>query len=277
MRWPLVFGAVAVFGLLVFISGFMFASMSVTLQGSALLAAGVLGVLVTAGRRPGSPRRLAPPVPLALPAGALVLVATAVESARTGLSAWAPLGLLVGVALLGVAVRALPAEPRPPREPSAAVVLVVVGLVLIVGYESLGHLFAPSAGDLPSYLAAVGMPFAAAIGAGALAVLAATRGGMAGLAAGGAMVLTVTGLYLTRGAADAWWVRQAELGDEIAEPMLVQTVTVERSSAYRSAVAISVEGTGGLPGNGTVTLLLVVGLALVVVGWWWAAARRAAG
>jgi hypothetical protein len=208
---------------------------------------------------------------LALPAAAVVLVATAVESARTGLSVWAPLGLLTGAALLAIPVRALPAPPRPRKE---AVTLVVTGLVLMVGYEALRHLFAPSAGDLPSYLAAVGMPFAATIGAGALAVLAATRGGMAGLAAAGATVLAVAGLNLARAAGDAWWVRHADFAGETAAPILVQT---HRTEVEQSAVAISVGGTGGFAGNGTATVLLVVGLALVVGGWWWAAVRRTAG
>jgi hypothetical protein len=276
IRWSLVFVAVAVFGLLVVVSGFVFASLPITLQGSALLAVGVIGSLVTGARGPAVPRRrpspvsspLPSPVPLALPAAAVILVATAVESARTGLSVWAPLGLLTGVTLLGLIVQALPAPPRPRKE---AVPLVVAGLVLMVGYEALRHLFAPSVGDLPSYLAAVGMPFAATIGAGALAVLAATR---AGLAAAGATVLAVAGLNLARAAGDAWWVRHADFAGETAAPILVQT---HRMEAEQSAVAISVGGTGEFAGNGTATVLLVVGLALVVGGWWWAAARRTAG
>lgn len=272
-RWTLVLGAVLGFGLLVVASGLTLASVPVTLQGSALVGVGVLGLVVTGARRGSLPRRLPSPVPLAVPAGALLLVATAVESARTEVSAWAPLGLLAGVALLRLPVRALPAVPRPQREPRAAVVLVVVGLVLMVGYEALRHLLAPSAGDLPSYLAAVGMPFAAAIGAGALALLAATRGGIAGLAAAGGLVLVSAGLFLARAAGDAWWVRHSDFGQDTAAPVLVQTYRV---GVEQSAVAISYGGIGGFPSTGAATVLLVVGSALVVVGWWWAAARRSA-
>jgi hypothetical protein len=265
-RWPWVFGGVLVFGLLVAASGLILASIPVTVQGAALFAVGAAGLVFTGGvRRPRLPR----PVPGALPLGALVLVATAVENARAGLSAWAPLGLLVGVALLSVPIRALPPVQRPMKEPSAAVVLVVIGLVLMVGYEALSHLLAPDAGQLPSYLAAVGMPFAAAVSAGALAVLAAMRGGVAGVAAAGALVLVSAGLYMSQAAGDAWWSRQAVTGNRAA-PVLVQTISTDNY-----AVAVSF-GTYGAE-SAAATTLVVVGLVLTVAGWWWAAARRAAG
>jgi hypothetical protein len=271
-RWSFVFGAVAVFGLLVVASGLTLASLPITLQGAALGAVGLVGLVLTGFGKGVLPRRLPSPLPLALPAGALVLVATAVECARTGLSPWAPLGLLTGVALLSLPIRNLPAEQRMLREPRAAVVLVVIGLVLMVGYEGLRHLLSPSAGDLPSYWAAIAMPFAVALGAGALAILAATRGGGAGIAAAGALVLVLAALNLARIAGDAWWVRHSPVAGETAAPMLAQTFGVEQSSAYQSSIGISVRTTGG-----SVTVFLVVGLVLVVAGWWWAAARRRAG
>jgi hypothetical protein len=175
----------------------------------------------------------------------------------------------VGVALLSVPIRALPPVQRPMKEPSAAVVLVVIGLVLMVGYEALSHLLAPDAGQLPSYLAAVGMPFAAAVSAGALAVLAAMRGGVAGVAAAGALVLVSAGLYMSQAAGDAWWSRQAVTGNRAA-PVLVQTISTDNY-----AVAVSF-GTYGAE-SAAATTLVVVGLVLTVAGWWWAAARRAAG
>ena len=265
-RWPWVFGGVLVFGLLVAASGLVLASIPVTVQGAALSAVGVTGLVFIGGvPRPRLPR----PVPGALPLGALVLVATAVENARAGLSAWAPLGLLVGVALLSVPIRALPPVQRPMKEPSAAVVLVVIGLALMVGYEALSHLLAPDAGQLPSYLAAVGMPFAAAVSAGALAVLAAMRGGVAGVAAAGALVLVSAGLYLSQAAGDAWWSRQAVTGNRAA-PVLVQTISTDN---YAVAVSFGAYGAE----SAAATVLVVVGLVLTVAGWWWAAARRAAG
>jgi hypothetical protein len=265
-RAPWVFGGVLVFGLLVAASGLILASIPVTVQGVALSAIGVIGLVFTGGvRRPRLPR----PVPGALPLGALVLVATAVENARAGLSAWAPLGLLVGVALLSVPIRALPPVQRSAREPSAAVMLVVIGLVLMVGYEALSHLLTPDAGQLPSYLAAVGMPFAAAVSAGALAVLAATRGGVAGVAAAGALVLVSAGLYMSQAAGDAWWGRQVVTGNRAA-PVLVQTISTDNH-----AVAVSF-GTYGAE-SAAATTLVVLGLVLTVAGWWWAAARRSAG
>jgi hypothetical protein len=273
-RWPLVFAGMTVFGLFVVASGLTLASVPVTVQGLALVAVGVLALVFTGVRRTPLPRRLPSPVPLAVPAGALVLVATAVESARTEVSPWAPLGLLTGVALLSAPIRALPAVPRPQREPSAAVVLVVIGLVLMIGYETLRHLLAPSAEDLPSYLAAVGMPFAAALGAAALALLAGNRGGMAGLAAGGALVLVSAGLSMARAAGDRWWVRHADLGGDSAASFLEPGY---RRGVEQSAVSISYGDTGDFPGDGTAMMLLVVGVALVVTGWWWAAVRRAAG
>lgn len=273
-RWLWVSAAVLAFGLLVTVSGLMVASIPVTLQGAAVTAVGVAGLAFAGGvPRPRLPR----PVPWAMPLGALVLAATAVENARAGLSAWAPLGLLVGVALLSVPMRALPpvhrkpgAEPRPLKEPSAAVVLVVIGLVLMVGYEGLSHLLSPDVGQLPSYLAAVGMPFAAAIGAGALAVLAATRGGIAGVAAAGALVLVSAGLYMSQAAGDAWWSRQHAVTGNRAAPILVQTTSTDN---YAVAVAFGAYGAESV----AATMLVVVGLVLTVVGWWWAAARRAAG
>lgn len=265
-RWPLVFGGVLVFGLLVAASGLILGSIPVTAQGAALSAVGVAGLVFIGGvPRPRLPR----PVPGALPLGALVLVATAVENARAGLSAWAPLGLLVGVALLSVPIRALPPVQRPMKEPSAAVVLVVIGLALMVGYEALSHLLAPDAGQLPSYLAAVGMPFAAAVSAGALAVLAAMRGGVAGVAAAGALVLVSAGLYMSQAAGDAWWSRQAVTGNRAA-PVLVQTISTDN---YAVAVSFGAYGAE----SAAATALVVVGLVLTVAGWWWAAARRAAG
>jgi hypothetical protein len=267
-RWLLVFAAVLVFGLLVTASGLLVASAAITVQGLVLGAVAIAGLAFIGGVRR---LRLPRPVPLAMPLGALVLVASAVESGRTGLSAWAPLGLLVGVVLLGVPIRALPPMPRMLKEPSAAVVLVVIGLVLMVGYEGLQHLSSPDATQLPSYLAAVGMPFAAAIGAGALAVLAATRGGVAGVAAAGAFVLVSAGLYMSQAAGDAWWSRQAPepIGNRAA-PMVVQTLSTEQH-----AVAVSV-GTFGAESLAA-AMLIVIGLVLTVVGWWWAAARRADG
>ncbi|GIJ59771.1 hypothetical protein [Virgisporangium aurantiacum] len=266
-RWPWVFGGVLLFGLLVAASGLILASIPVTVQGAALCVVGAAGLVFTgAVRRPRLPR----PVPVALPLGALVLVATAVENARVGLSAWAPLGLLVGAALLSVPIRALPPVQRPVKEPSAAVVLVVIGLVLMVGYEALNHLLTPDAGQLPSYLAAVGMPFAAAVSAGALAVLAATRGGVAGVAAAGALVLVSAGLYMSQAAGDAWWSRQQQETGNRAAAILVQTISTDNY-----AVAVSF-GTYGAE-SAAATALVVVGLVLTVAGWWWAAARRAAG
>ena len=265
-RWPWVFGGVLVFGLLVGASGLILASIPVTVQGVALSVAGVVGLVFTGGvRRPPMP----PPVPGALPLGALVLVATAVENARSGLSAWAPLGLLVGVALLSVPIRALPPVQRPTKEPSAAVVLVVIGLVLMVGYEALSHLVRPDAGQLPSYLAAVGMPFAAAVSAGALAVLAAMRGGVAGVAAAGALVLVSAGLYMSQAAGDAWWSRQAVTGNRAA-PILVQTISTDNYAVAYSFATYGAE-------SAAATALVVFGLVLTIAGWWWAAARRVAG
>jgi hypothetical protein len=264
-RWPWVFSGVLLFGLLVTVSGVMVASIPVTVQGAVLSAVGAAGLVFAGGvRRPGLPR----PVPVALPLGALVLVATAVENTRAGLSVWAPLGLLVGVALLGVPIRALPPVQRSMKEPSAAVVLVVIGLALMVGYEALRHLLTPDAGQLLSYLVAIGMPFGAAVGAGALAVLAAKRGGFAGFAAAGALLLAWAGFTMSRAAGDAWWSRQAVTTEQGL--VLVQTINADQYS-----VAVSY-GTYGAESAGATTLL-VIGLVLTVVGWWWAAARRAAG
>jgi hypothetical protein len=283
-----VLGALLAFGLLVAASGLMLASVPVTLQGVGVAALGLLGLVLTAGRLP---RRL----PWAVPVGALVLLATAVENARSGLSAWAPLGLLTGAALLSMPIRALPPAQKPGaaapsaapsaarlggREPSAAVVLVVIGLVLMIGYEALSHLLAPDARDLPSYAAAVGMPFAAAIAAGALAVLAARRGGAAGLAAGGALVLVSAGLYMTQAAGDAWWLRRSGIATGVgmsigadsgntAVPILAQTIDTDNS-----LVAVAY---GNVGSEFAATTLVVVGLVLTVAGWWWAAVRRPAG
>lgn len=265
-RWPLVFGGVVAFGLLVTASGLVLASVPVTVQGVCLTVAGLIGLVLTGLRGVPLRRRLPFPVPWALPAGALVLVATAVESARTSPSPWAPLGLLVGVVLLGLPLRALPAAPRP----RAAVALVLVGLVLMVGYEGLQHLLAPEPGDLPSYLAAVGMPLTAAVAAGALAVLAATRGAAVRAAAGGGLVLVSAGLYLAQAAGDQWWLRQTFPGYP-TDNVGVALIAVETSSAYESSASLSFTPTE------VTTVLLVLGLALTVAGWWWAAVRRRAG
>jgi hypothetical protein len=266
-RWPLVFGGVVAFGLLVTASGLVLASVPVTVQGMCLTVAGLVG-LVLAGLR-GVPvrRRLPYPVPWTVPVGAVVLVATAVENARTSPSPWAPLGLLVGVALLGIPIRALPAVPGT----RAVVVLVLVGLVLMVGYEGVQHLLAPEPGDLPSYLAAVGMPLAAAVAAGALAVLAATRGPAARAAAGGGLVLVSAGLYLAQAAGDHWWLRQTFPGYPTGNTG-VAMVAVEASNAYQTSASFSF----GPPTDET-TVLLVLGVALTVAGWWWAAVRRRSG
>lgn len=252
IRASYVFSGLLAFGVLVTVSGFMVASVPVTLQGSALAAVGLVGLVLARGIR------LPRPFPWALPAGAFVLVATAAESARVGLSAWAPLGLLCGAALLSVPLRALP-SPKKQDEPSAAVVIVVMAVAGMVGYEVLRHFLTPSGGGLPSYLAAVGMPVAAAIGAGALAVLAATRGGVAGVAAAGALLLAAAGLSMSRLAGDAWLARQRPRGN-VAAPMLLQVVDGEQGTVINGA-----------------TGFLVLGLALTVVGWWWAAVRRTAG
>lgn len=283
-RWQFGLGLFVAFGLLVMMSGFMVASISVTLQGIGVAVVGIVGLLLTAARLPHR-------VPSTAVAGAVVLVATAVENARSGLSAWAPLGLLVGVALLSVPIRALPParklDPAEPgaavaprtgprtggREPGGAVVLVAIGLVLMVGYEALAHVSAPDVGDLPSYLAAVGMPFAAAIGAGALALLAARRGGAAGLAAGGALVMVSAGLYMAQAAGNAWWTRRSFVADAFLAPGYRGNVAaVQVSSAYESSRSVSYS----LDTEFAATTLVVVGLVLTVAGWWWAAVRRAA-
>ncbi|WP_203926092.1 hypothetical protein [Virgisporangium ochraceum] len=266
-RWPLVFGGVVAFGLLVTASGLVLASVPVTVQGVCLTVAGLIGLVLTGLRGVPVRGRLPYPVPWTLTAGALVLVATAVESARSSPSPWAPLGLLVGVALLGIPVRALPPAPRP----RATVALVLVGLVLMVGYEVLQHLLSPEPGDLPSYLAAVGMPLAAAVAAGALAVLAATRGPAARAAAAGGLVLVSAGLFLAEAAGNHWWLRQTLPGYPTGNTG-VAFIAVQTSSAYESSASFSFG-----PPTDVTTVLLVLGLALTVAGWWWAAVRRRAG
>jgi hypothetical protein len=151
------------------------------------------------------------------------------------------------------------------NEPSAAVVLVVIGLALLIGYAGLRHLLTPDIGQLPAYLAAIGMPFAAALGAGALAVLAAMRGGVAGIAAAGALLLGTAGLSMSQAAGDAWRNRQTAFPE--GRYILTQGISTDQYS-----VAVSFDTYAG--GSAT---LIVVGLVLTVAGWWWAAARRAAG
>jgi hypothetical protein len=277
------------FGLLVAASGLMLASHPVTWQGMALAATGVIGLVFAGLRAPrpawpgGRLAQLMPrpsgPASWAMPVGALVLVATTVESAQPGLSPWTPLGLLTGVALLAVPIRALPASDGPPRtrrEPNAAVVLVVIALVFMVGYEALRHLLTPEPGDLPSYLAAVGMPFVAALGAGALAVLAASRGGLAGVSAAGGLALAWAGLYLARNAGDTWQARQVDL-DNVRLVLQHVTPGTEWSSAYQSSAYASAVAIGFSSDDGAETVLVILGLVLVTGGWWWAAARRRAG
>jgi hypothetical protein len=284
----LVLAVLTGFGVLMAVTGGVLASLSITMQGMALAGFGVAGlVLMTVPR----------PLPGTLVAGAVVLVLTVAESLRAGtfqLSPWTPLGLLAGTGLLAMAIRTLPrspmaapavpatpAGPAPRVDPDGAVVLVVVILLAMFGYAALLVNGVPP-GQLPGFLAATAMPLLAAAVAGATAVLAARRGGVAGLAAAGGLTLAWAGLEIADAAAGVWWQQRTRTGYDVSKattfgdradvtPYGNNAITVEVVSQPANAVAVA---TGPVEGQAVATVLIVLGLALVIAGWWWAAHRR---
>jgi hypothetical protein len=139
------------------------------------------------------------PVPLIVGGGVLLAAVYQAVQSWPGPSLWTPVGLLVGVALMGVAVRAQPVPAQPPR---ATVAVTGTALAVLAAYAFLVYGRWVEAADVPGYLGSIALPLLAAAAAGTLAVLAARRHCL--LACAGAILFAWAGLKLADLAGLEW-------------------------------------------------------------------------